>query len=249
MNDIQEHYKGKDTFSHLLEARGRGHVAGHEAHGIEPSGVKNAFIDTAKTLVTLLPFLALFFAQLQIPIQQQVVLMSVFAIGFVAWHTGRSCFLGWTRLEKLHRVMLQEKKEIEENRAVEKQELREIYALKGFEGKLLDDVVNQLIQDDSRLLQVMLEEELGISIYCQVHPLKQGFGALCGGLISGFFVIFMTFFYGWLGCLITSISILFICAILFAKHQNNRIIPSTVWQLALFGLSFGCVYFLLQMLM
>ena len=243
---MTEHYEGKDALGHLKDARARGHLAGHEAHGIEPSGTKNAFVDSAKMCAMLLPFLALFFSYLDVPIQKQLIFLSIFAFGLMVWQFGRASFLGWARLEKLHRVMLQEKHEIENNREQEKQELREIYELKGFQGQLLDDVVNVLMQDDNRLLQVMLDEELGISAYCQEHPLNQGFGACCGAIATAFIALFATYFYGWMGTLISCFVILMVCSWLFAKHQNNRTTPSMVWQIALFVLSFGSVYFLLQ---
>ncbi len=90
---------------------------------------------------------------------------------------GRSAWLGWSRLERLHRILAQEKWEIEHNREQEREELGVLYAAKGFEGKLLEDVLDVLMADGDRLLKVMVEEELGLTLESQVHPLKQGLGA------------------------------------------------------------------------
>ena len=49
-----------------------------------------------------------------------------------------------------------------------------------FSGKLLDEVIDVLMADDNRLLQVMLEEELGLSLETYEHPLKQAAGAFFG---------------------------------------------------------------------
>jgi hypothetical protein len=243
---MTDHYEGKDALGHLMDARRRGHLAGHEAHGIEPSGVKNALVDSAKWCAVLLPFLSLIFFHLNIEIEKQLVFMGIFSFGLALWQFGRASFLGWARLEKLHRVTLQEKYEIEHNREQEKTELKEIYALKGFKDPLLDEVVNVLMQDDNRLLQVMLDEELGVSAFCQEHPLYQGFGAFCGNIIAAFIALFFTYFYGWTGTLVSCLVISLASAYFFARHQNNRASPSVVWQVALFALSYGSVYFLFE---
>ena len=58
----------------------------------------------------------------------------------------------------------EERFEIAHHRGQEKEELTELYALKGFKGELLDQVINVLMADDNRLLSVMLEEELGLEL-------------------------------------------------------------------------------------
>lgn len=48
-------------------------------------------------------------------------------------------------------------------REVEVQEIRDIYMAKGFQGKLLEDVVQQIVSDRKVWLQVMMTEELGFA--------------------------------------------------------------------------------------
>src|SRR5262249_44443752 len=106
----------------------------------------------------------------------------IFSGAWLIWKTGRSAWLGWSRIERLHRIVAQEKWEIEHHRQQEREELGALYAAKGFEGKLLEDVLDVLMADNDRLLRVMVEEELGLSLHSQEHPLKQATGAFLGVL-------------------------------------------------------------------
>ena len=94
--------------------------------------------------------------------------------------------LGWARLERLHRIVEEERYEIENHRQQEREELKELYRAKGFQGKLLDEVVDVLMADGERLLKVMVEEELGLSLQSQEHPLKQGAGSALGAFVASF---------------------------------------------------------------
>ena len=55
-----------------------------------------------------------------------------------------------------------ERKEIENIPEREKAEIEAVYKLKGFEGKLLKQVVNKITSDKKLWLKVMMEEELGL---------------------------------------------------------------------------------------
>ena len=69
-----------------------------------------------------------------------------------------------------------------------------MYEQKGLSGDLLDQVIEVLMADDNRLLRVMLEEELGLTLESYEHPLKQAAGAGLGvlsaflGAVLGFFM-------------------------------------------------------------
>jgi VIT1/CCC1 family predicted Fe2+/Mn2+ transporter len=55
-----------------------------------------------------------------------------------------------------------EVKEIKEVPDIERQEIIDIYAAKGFSGKLLDDIVNHITSDDKLWIDTMMKEELNL---------------------------------------------------------------------------------------
>src|SRR5262249_53556095 len=128
----------------------------------------------------------------------------IVAGAWLIWKTGRSAWLGWSRIERLHRVVEQEKWEIEHHRQQEREELKALYATKGFEGKLLEDVLDVLMADGDRLLRVMVEEELGLTLESHEHPLKQAVGAGLGVLFSSILCLFGLWLYPSLGLLIAA---------------------------------------------
>lgn len=230
---MPSHFEDQDALSHVVQKRAEGIVELSESHGTELPGHLAAGADTAIEMALLL-----FLAWLAFP-----ALFWPLAAAWVVWKTGRSARLGWARLERLHRVIEQEKYEIEHHRQQEREELTVLYRAKGFEGKLLEEVIDTLMADQDRLLTVMLEEELGLTLRAYEHPLKQAVGALIGGLLSTavcgiFFWLFPTF-----GMLIAS-PLLIGCAAAFgAKTQQNRVIHAIVWTLAVGILAVGVFYF------
>jgi VIT1/CCC1 family predicted Fe2+/Mn2+ transporter len=169
-------------------------------------------------------------------------------LAWFAWKIGRSAWLGWSRLERLHRVIEQERYEIEHHRPQERDELIALYHAKGFEGKLLDEVVDVLMADQDRLLKVMLEEEMGLTLQAFEHPLKQSLGAAAGSFISlvvGMIAFFLSPSYG---MLIASFLLLTASAALSAFYEKNRVIPAVIWNLSIGALSFGAAYFVFQIL-
>jgi VIT1/CCC1 family predicted Fe2+/Mn2+ transporter len=55
-----------------------------------------------------------------------------------------------------------EAREVKEVEEEERQEIRDIYAAKGFDGKLLDDIVNHITADEKLWIDTMMREELGL---------------------------------------------------------------------------------------
>lgn len=78
-----------------------------------------------------------------------------------------------------------ERGEIRNNFEHEREEVRELYAAKGFRGPLLEQIVDTLSADDDRLLKVMMEEELGLSLYHVNHPLIVGLWNFAAALAAG----------------------------------------------------------------
>jgi vacuolar iron transporter family protein len=244
------HYKGKNALQHLIEARYKGTSAGSEPHGIEASGRATAFWDSARSSIifhTLFALMALtpgtsFYHPLSESKLLYYLLVMTASLGL--WFAGRSFFLARARLSRMEQALKEEKREVEKNRAEEKSELRDIYALKGFEGKLLDEVVEVLASDKNRLLQIMLEEELGLAQFSQDHPLKQGFFAGLGTLFFGTLFslawAFLPLIYAFLS---TGIFFLLI-SIAISKLNKANTIESVVSQFALALGAVGFIYFI-----
>lgn len=231
------HFKGKEALEHVVEARLRGRAASAEVHGTELPGHISAAADSAKETA----FYLLLLWTLSLP---HLVLL-FFSIGLLIWKVGRSAILGYARLERLHRVIEEERYEIEHHRAQEKEELRALYAAKGFSGKLLNEVVDVLMADDNRLLQVMLEEELGLNLGTHEHPLKQAAGAFLGVLGSALVMSFGIFALpGW-GVPLCAALIIALSAGTLAQLEKNRPLPSIIWNVAIAILSMVVVYFLI----
>ncbi|MCB1135966.1 MAG: VIT1/CCC1 transporter family protein, partial [Chlamydiia bacterium] len=122
----------------------------------------------------------------------------------------------------------------------------ELYQAKGFEGKLLEEVVDVLMADGDRLLRVMLEEELGLSLESHEHPVKQGLFAALGSFASLALALLGYLVWPPLGILMGCILAFGLSAAAPAWYSKNRIIPAVVWNLAAGSLATGLVYFILD---
>ncbi len=67
-----------------------------------------------------------------------------------------------------------EKREIKEVPELEKEEIREIYRKKGFSGKLLEDVTEQITSNEEVWLDEMMKFELGLQPVETRHALSSG---------------------------------------------------------------------------
>ena len=172
-NYSPSHFKGKDAIIHVAEAQAQGILAAAEIHGTEMSGYLAAGTDAARETALALLLIWVALVQLAIPSHQMLYILAIFSAGWLIWKVGRSAWLGWSHLERMHRIVEQEKWEIEHHRQQERDELRVLYATKGFEGKLLEDVLDVLMADNDRLLRVMVEEELGLSLKNMSIPLSK----------------------------------------------------------------------------
>lgn len=240
------HFKGKEAIDHVIEAQVQGKIAAAEIHGTEIPGHISAGADAARETALVLLLIWGIFIPLNQPPETLRLLLMIFSCGWILWKLGRSSWLGWSRLERLHRILEQEKYEIEHHRQQEREELKVLYAAKGFEGKLLEDVLDVLMADGDRLLRVMIEEELGLTLEEHEHPLKQGLGAGIGALIAIIISFIGLFLYPSYGILIAALIVIGCAAATSAHYQQNHFIPAIIWNIGLAVLSFGCVFFLGQ---
>lgn len=243
---MNQHFKGKEALQHVIDARIKGFTASSEIHGTELPGHYSAAADAAKeTAITLLILWTLFN---EIGFSSSAVhwVSLCFVIGYLVWKVGRSAILGYSRLERLHRLIEEERWEIEHHRGQEKDELKALYAAKGFSGKLLDEVIDVLMADDNRLLQVMLEEELGLNLESYEHPLKQAAGAFVGVFGSAFIMSFGLFTLPSWGMFVCAAVIISLSAGTSAQLEKNKPIPSIIWNLAVAALAAVIAYFAAQ---
>lgn len=239
------HFQGKDPVAHVIEKRAEGIIALSESHGTEMPGHLSAGADCAREMGIYLLILWTLLTPFALP---TVTILTAFGIGFLAWKTGRSAQLGWARLERLHRVSEQERYEIETNRSQEREELAALYAAKGFEGKLLEDVIDVLMSDNDRLLKIMLEEELGLKLQVYEHPLKQSLGALAGGVFALLVCTFLLLLLPNYGMLFATAAVVSISAAIAAVYEKNQLLPAIIWNLSIAGVAFGATYYIMHAL-
>lgn len=246
MSYRHSHFENKSAYEHVKEARKKGLYASLETHGVEMSGQTASFLDNTKTTIFFLQLTFLVCTTFSFPSDITWKILLLVCIGILIWKTGRSALLGWGRLGRLHRLIEEERWEIEHHREQEREELLALYEIKGFKGKLLEEVVDVLMADDNRLLQVMLEEELGLQLGVYEHPLKQASGAFLGVLFSSllfFAALFISFTYATYG--VTFLVIAF-CSYHEGKKQKSSLSTFLTWTLAIAATALGLVHFLSQ---
>lgn len=239
-----EHFQGQSVFEHLKNARERGARATAETHGTELPGHFFAGADSANE--TAIAYLVLWAIALVLPFS--FTLFISFGFGWLIWKTGRSALIGWSRLERVHRLIEEERWEIEHHRDQERVELREMYEVKGFSGKLLDEVVDVLMADDNRLLRVMLEEELGLTLEVYEHPLKQAFGAFVGTLVCAGVATLSYYFFPTYGIPVIAALILTITSTLTARFEKRKKVTNLIWNLALAAFGSTGAYYLTRLI-
>lgn len=133
-----------------------------------------------------------------------------------------------------------EKREIIELPDREEAEIREIYAAKGFSGKLLDDIVKHIISDDKRWLDQMMTDELGLIEISQkeiyISSLVVGFSALAGSFIPLTPYFFLPIQSALVVTLIISAVVLFIVGFYKAKLTVGQPAKSGI-QMAIIGMT------------
>ena len=237
------HFNGKDAMAHLAEKQADGMLNAKEVHGLEIPGYLQAAFDAARDTAASLLLLFSLLIHFDLGALALAKMLALYALGFIIWKTGRAIWLAWARLERLHRILAQEKWEIEHNRPQEREELVALYGMKGFEGKLLEDVVDVLMADESRLLKVMIEEEMGLSLENTEHPLKQGFGAFFGSFVTaGLCIIAISLNLNW-GLVVISLGVIGVVSWLTAYKADNRPLSAMIWGLGVAILAWCTTYF------
>ena len=244
MPPLSDHFQGKSVPAHLKEARTKGAIASQEVHGTEMPGHLSAGADASKETAVTLLILWIIFKQFGFPYSQTLSILIVFSCGWLIWKIGRSSLLAWSRLDRLHRLIEEERFEIEHNRQQEREELTELYRAKGLKGKLLEDTIDVLMSDDNRLLCIMLEEELGLTLEAFEHPLKQSVGAGVGVVLAALLCLFAFWINPLYGLPAASGLLILVSMFTSAKLEKNRPLSFVVWSLSIAALSAAAAYFL-----
>ncbi|HEY4831950.1 MAG TPA: VIT1/CCC1 transporter family protein [Waddliaceae bacterium] len=238
------HFQDKEAIEHVVEAQANGLLSSTEIHGTEIPGHISAGADAARETAVVVLILWLIFIESSLNFSSIFGILAIFCLSWLIWKTGRSAWLGWSRLERMHRIVEQERWEIQHHRQQEREELGELYKAKGFEGKLLEDVLDVLMADEERLLKIMVEEELCLSLSTHEHPLKQGLGATIGTFLASSVCLFAFYIFPTWGMWVGSFLTLGAAAALSTRIERNRLIPAIVWNLGIGAAASGFVYFL-----
>ncbi len=86
--------------------------------------------------------------------------------------------------EDVHRLREVERRHIQLEPAGEREEIRELYRQKGFEGPLLEEVVDVITADEERWVAAMLTEEYGLPAAVR-SPWLAGLATFCAFFVCG----------------------------------------------------------------
>ncbi len=97
--------------------------------------------------------------------------------------------------DQYERLYKEELQEIDHDPEIEREEIREAYAAKGFTGKDLDRVVEVLTADKKRWAETMMQEEHGMTKEATSQPMLHGFMTFTGFVVFGA-VPLLPYFFG-----------------------------------------------------
>lgn len=240
------HFKGKDALKHIAEVQACGIVTSSEIHGAETPGSYFAGFDAARETALVLLLMSLLTQFFEFTTWQMLCFFAAFSIGLIFWKFGRSCWLAWARLERLHRIVDEEQREILENRPQERVELTALYRAKGFEGALLEEVIDVLMADGDRLLRVMLQEELGFRLEENEHPIIQGLGAAIGTFLSASIAVIGYYFLNVPGLLFGALFVVSLSAAFSAYKERNQVVSAIIWNAGLAVFTYAVSYYFMQ---
>jgi VIT1/CCC1 family predicted Fe2+/Mn2+ transporter len=145
------------------------------AHRVEGSGIRDATLGANDGLVSVLTLIA---GVAGATSGDVVLVAGISALVAGAISMGVGAFVSARAYRAYYRRELQrELREMRELPDEEREEIREVYRARGFEGEALEMVVRTITSDPKVWLRVMMQEELGLS---------QGFGQPVGAAITVF---------------------------------------------------------------
>jgi len=180
---------------HVTEARQRARkVFGSEAHISNVDDWRRAIVSARDALILIwLIWVALQGFGGPAFTGLALVALAVALALVVGISTGRSTYV---QVRYYESELDRERSEIRDCFEQECEEVRALYAAKGFREPVLSQVVDTLTSDEDRLLKLMMEEELGLSMQHINHPLLVGLwnftAALAGGVMLALPVVWLS---------------------------------------------------------
>lgn len=240
----ESHFGTKSVLEHLKEARAKGKLATESHHALEAPGHLIGGADAARETALIVMVVSILLNAMSIGSERTAAILTMLMFAMLLWRAGRGALLGWNRLERVNKLIADEKNEIENNREEEKIELTEMYRAKGFTPPLLDKVIDVLMADDNKLLGVMLEEELGVSLESYEHPLKQAVGTAAGVFLASCFLTAGMAISDRYGVIVAAYIVIFCASGVMAMIEKIRLINALVWNISLtFMASMGTYFF------
>ncbi len=155
------------------------------------------------------------------------------------------------RLRHYEDELARETREIRDEPEQEREEVRALYAAKGFREPLLSQVTDVLCADEDRLLKLMMEEELGLFIHHMNHPLLVGlWNALGAGIGTVMLVIPLCVWPGvseWAWMLVAG-GVVLLCSAVNAYFTYRPIAPLAAGWLMMTAVATGATWFVSQLL-
>jgi len=235
---------------HISDARQRARrMLGGEVHPGETDDVSQALI-RARDGVLLVWMLWVVLTGFAIQDEAGAILVAA-GVGFALLQGLAAGLATRARVEYYESELQRERHEIQTTPEHEREEVRVLYASKGFRPPLLDQIVDTLCADDDRLLKVMLEEELGLFLHHVNHPvlvgLWSGGGALAGALALAVPVLLLepaaARVWIWTG----GLGLTGVLAV-WSSWGHGRAIPRLASWLIIGGATGGAVHFLAHLL-
>lgn len=142
--------------------------------------------------------------------------------------------------EYYQKELEEEWREVEEVPKEEREEVRQIYAKKGFSGKLLSQIVRKITSNKKIWVETMMRDELGLNPQEFAHPVRDAFivglAAIVGSVIPIVPFMFLPVSEALIMTLVISTLTLFISGAVKGKMTGVRPLKSGV-EMALVGMT------------
>lgn len=220
-----------------------------QAHRMEGTWIRDATLGANDGLVSILTLLA---GVSGAAVSGNTVLIAGLA-GLVAGaiSMGVGAYVSAKAYRSYYRAeMRKEVEEMREKPDVEREEIREIYRDRGFEGELLEQVVDKITSNPRTWLKVMMSEELGLS-----PAFGRPFGAAAvvfvAFLIGGVIPVVPFFFLEGNGALFTAFGMtagaLMAAGAVRSKYTGERPVIAGLELIAMAALGFGIAHVIGQL--